>query len=156
MHPEALAACRKFKGQYLREKGRVLDVGSFDREETLRKLFQHWEYVGIDTRAGPNVDIQVGDFWEFDGEFDAVISSSAFEHDPAFWVTIQRMARALRPRGYLYICAPSTGRAHKHPIDCWRFLDDAWPALAKWADLELLEFWTESGGWKDKIGVFRK
>jgi hypothetical protein len=37
----------------------------------------------------------------------------------------------LRPGGLLYVNAPSGGEYHAWPVDCYRFYDDAWGALAR-------------------------
>lgn len=37
-----------------------------------------------------------------DGAFDAVVASSVFEHDVAFWITFREMCRVVRPGGTIY------------------------------------------------------
>jgi hypothetical protein len=52
--------------------------------------------------ADPSVDVVYaqGDTFPFpDGRFDLVITQSAFEHDPIFWMTIREMARVTKLSG---------------------------------------------------------
>ncbi|MFL5257242.1 MAG: methyltransferase domain-containing protein, partial [Rhodopila sp.] len=67
------------------------------------------------------------------GVADAVVTSSAFEHDVCFWDTFLELVRILRPGGLLYVNVPSNGAFHRYPLDCWRFYPDAGVALARWA-----------------------
>lgn len=167
MHSSAYRLAEDFARRYLADlpPGRVLDVGSYDVNGTLRPIFAAlgWDYVGLDRSPGPNVDVVAGspDAWPFaDGEFDAVASSSCLEHDPAIFATFRAMARAARPGGLVYCQAPAAGRTHRYPVDCWRILADGWRALAASCDppLDVLEAAERPGsdGWTDSVGVFRR
>lgn len=48
------------------------------------------------------------------------------------------MVRVLKPGGFMYLNAPSTGYYHGHPVDCWRFYIDSWMALTEWEPQALL------------------
>ena len=165
MHQSALNNGQKFVLKYLNEKEKlnVLDVGSYDVNGTLKPLFDRdgWSYVGMDVSAGPNVDIVSTDTSRFpfeDQSFDAIISTSCFEHDEAFWVTFSEMVRVLNKGGHIYLNAPSTGPYHGFPGDCWRFYKDAWAALAKGHDeITLLEQYIDTTEiFQDNVGVFLK
>ena len=115
----------------------VLEVGSQDVNGNPRQIFEqlHCRYTGVDIEAGRNVDVVYapGEPLPFaDASFDLCVSSSTFEHDPAFWVTIREMARVTKMGGLVYATAPSTGPYHAHPGDNWRFYRDAPAALAMW------------------------
>ena len=68
-----------------------------------------------------------------DGSVDLIVSTSCFEHDPCFWITFKEMTRIIKPSGYIYINAPTSGPYHTYPGDNWRFYSDAGQALAYWS-----------------------
>ncbi len=126
----------------------VLDVGSAvvaDGHMSNREAFANpnWAYVGLDIEPGPNVDLVVAEPYDWrevaDGSHDLVTCSQVFEHTEFFWITILEIGRALKPGGLAFIVAPGSGPLHRYPVDCWRFYDDGMPALAKWADLDVLD-----------------
>lgn len=149
---------------------KVLDVGSYDVNGTLRSVFKDAQYVGMDMTEGPGVDVVgVASAIPFpDAHFDVVVSSSCFEHDDMFWVSFLEMLRVLKPGGVMYINAPSNGPYHGWPGDSWRFYADSWKALEKWGrrngvDVELVESYIsgpegneEEWPWEDSIGIYRK
>jgi SAM-dependent methyltransferase len=176
MHYSAYSNAEKFYHNYCEkniENKKILDVGSYDVNGTMKPIFEKGDYVGLDMEAGPNVDV-VGvshDIPFEKDEFDIVISSSCFEHDDMFWISFQEMCRVLKPGGYMYIQAPSNGPYHGWPGDNWRFYIDSWKALEKWGkrlgyNIELVEHYidtvtppSQSEGnriWNDSIGIFRK
>jgi SAM-dependent methyltransferase len=135
---------------------RVLDVGGADVNGSYRPLFGDCTYTSLDYQ---NADIIVTGYdWPLaDESFDAVISGQTFEHDGWFWVTMQNIARVLKPGGHAIIIAPSAGGVHRHPVDCYRFLPDSMAALARWAGLTLLGTrWDSESKWRDLGAVFRK
>jgi len=163
MHAEAYNEAEKFVKDYLSTQHniKVLDVGSYDVNGTLKPLFakDSWEYHGLDIEEGKNVDI-VGDLYKFPikaNTYDVIVSTSCFEHVKFFWQTFNEMCRVLKKGGLIYICAPSTGVYHKYPVDCWRFYADSYQALAEWnGGVKLLEQHLIEGEFKDNIGIFVK
>ena len=176
MHYSAHLNAEKFYHKYCEkniENKKILDVGSYDVNGTMKPIFEKGQYVGLDMESGPNVDV-VGvshDIPFIGDEFDIVISSSCFEHDDMFWVSFQEMCRVLKPGGYMYIQAPSNGPYHGWPGDNWRFYIDSWKALEKWGkklgyDVELVEHYIDETTphgenethriWNDSIGIFKK
>jgi len=123
----------------------ILDIGSMDVNGSYRSLFSRrsWRYVGADIQSGANVDIVLGDHYRWrqirSDSYDVVVSGQAFEHIPFFWLTMQEIARVLKPGGLCCIVAPSEGPEHRYPQDCWRFLPDGMRALADFAGLDVLE-----------------
>ena len=116
--------------------GPILEVGSFQVEAgqpwaDLRQLFPGKEYVGLDLRPGPGVDL-VGDVEDLplaDGSVGAVLALSTFEHVRRFWRGFEEVRRVLRPGGALLVSCPFNVRIHPHPSDYWRFTPEALDAL---------------------------
>lgn len=171
MHASSLRHMSDLATRYLagRSMLRVADLGSQDVNGSYRPLFDcpGWQYVGIDLVAGSNVDVVLPSPYRFpfrNGTFDLVVSGQAFEHVEYFWLTWLEMVRLLSPGGMIFLIAPSRGPEHRFPVDCWRFYPDAYAALARYANLELLEAKTDwapapeldSAPWGDSVGVFRK
>jgi ubiquinone/menaquinone biosynthesis C-methylase UbiE len=168
MHKTALDNAQKFFDRYGKEltHGRVVDVGSQDINGSLRQVCPgKYTYTGIDFVPGKNVEIVLEDPYKWplpDNHADIVVSSSCFEHSQFFWMTFLEMVRITKKHGYIYWCAPSKGKVHKHPYDCWRFYPDAGEALAEWANaadkpVTLLDSYTDSGQeWGDYVAIYRK
>ena len=168
MHGSALEAGQAFAERYCKRftsEQVVVDVGSYDVNGTLKPFFSHCKYIGVDISEGPNVDIvtELGVIPVADNSADALISTSCFEHDEFFWETFIEMSRAVKPGGFIYINAPSRGPYHGYPGDCWRFYQDSWRALAKYAvkkgfAIRLLESGvnTATSDWGDSVGIFTK
>ena len=157
MHVTAYENGKKFAKKYNAADKKVLDVGSYDVNVTLKPLFNN--YTGMDIEAGPNVDVisEIGKPFPFkDQEFDVIVSSSCLEHDPAFWVTVKEMMRVAKE--LIYINVPSAQFYHAYPIDCWRFLADSMQALAQISDdWELVETYIDERlPWRDCVGIFKR
>ncbi len=111
--------------------GRVLDVGSFDVNGSIKPCFEltGWKYTGFDVSEGPGVDV-VGDAEKlssyFPGErFDCVVSCETLEHVQNLVVVNEEMRHLVKPGGmYILTIAGNGFREHRHPIDCWRVLPD--------------------------------
>ncbi len=157
MHLTALNNAKRFVEKRVKPKMRVLDIGSMDINGTLKPLFKNNTYLGLDLMPGNNVDaVYNGKIIPFnDNYFDIAVSSSCFEHDPAFWDTFKEIVRVVRKGGYIYLNAPSAGGYHAYPIDCWRFMDDSWQALADYAGVVLVESYIDqTPPLHDSVGVF--
>ncbi len=134
---------------------RILDVGSYGVNGTYREIFadpEKYSYTGLDVNPGPNVDYVPSDPYHWtklpDQSFDVIVSGQAFEHIEYPWLIIEEISRVLKKNGLACIVAPSRGPEHKYPVDCWRYYPDAFRALAKWANLEVIESktaWGKSG-----------
>jgi SAM-dependent methyltransferase len=146
----------------------VVELGSQDVNGSLRDHAPAGvHYIGLDMIAAKGVDLVVSPDAPLplaDGIADAVVTSSAFEHDICFWDTFLELLRLLRPGGLLYVNAPSNGAFHRYPLDCWRFYPDAGVALVRWAarrgiEIELIESFIglpRAERWADFVAVFRK
>lgn len=147
--------------------GTVVDVGCMDVNGTYRSLFPECRYIGVDMEAGPGVDVVAHKSYRYpiaSSSADLVISGQAFEHIEFFWLAWLEMSRIVRPRGLIFLLAPSRGPEHRYPVDCWRFYPDGFRALAKWSGVQLVEVSTDweddpepdSAPWGDTVGVFRR
>ena len=66
--------------KHFKEK-KVLELGSLNMNGTARDFFEDCEYIGLDRREGPDVDV-VCNAHEYKGEkVDVVISTEMLEHD---------------------------------------------------------------------------
>jgi SAM-dependent methyltransferase len=156
---------QKFIDKYLHSKTEisVVEIGSRYVGKKTSDLFIKlgFSYIGVDIVPGNNVDIVISDSSRLPFEsnkFDLCVSTNTFEHDSHFWLTFDEMARIVKPKGLIYINAPSTGPVHRHPMDCWRFLPDCWGALKSSCKtpVKILESFIDEGAkvWKFNICVF--
>lgn len=179
MHDSSLHNMKNFFYNYFNnrkeEELKILDVGSFDMNGSYKHIieafneFNKWFYTGLDIVEGENVDIVVSDHYNWDeiknNTYDIVICGQTLEHVEYFWLTMKEIARVMKKDGYCCIIVPSTGPEHRYPLDCWRFLSDGLRALAKYADLDIIENYihTEphpypdtSYYWKDGVLICKK
>jgi len=160
---------------------RVLDIGGRARSGILRRRdYPHWDITVLDIVAGEGVDV-VCDAHEMSahlgcGKFDAVMSTSVFEHLLMPWKAAVEVCRVLRHGGIGAVHSHQTIGMHDLPWDFWRFSDTAWHALFNRAtglrviDTQLEEFmhvvprvWEErhrlaerSGGYETCSVLFEK
>ncbi len=177
MHWSSYKNVRKFVDEYLahdRDKPlSIADIGSMDVDlvGSYRTLFDapNWRYIGVDLAPGANVDMVLRDpyCWrELSGNsLDVVVSGQALEHIEFFWLTFLEIHRVLKPGGLCCLVAPSAGPEHRYPVDCWRFYPDGFRAMAKYANLEVLDVfaqWDEARHpewdpvWNDCVLIARK
>jgi len=112
--------------------GKVLEIGAYDVNGNLNEELEGCDHVRLDMRDGPNVDVVANshDMPFPDDTFDAVVCVDTFEHDNAFWVTMEEIHRVIKPGGAIVICVPTIGFVlHGHPNDYWRFTESAMKEL---------------------------
>lgn len=176
MHASANDKARVFRKAYLSAVETspltVLDVGSAivdGQSLSNRDVMSNpaWKLVGMDIEPGLNVDVAVADPYDWKeiatGSVDVVTCSEVFEHAEYFWITILEISRVLKGNGLAFITSPGGGPRHRFPVDCWRFYDDAFPALARYAGLNLLEAqvqwvpaYRKGIQWRDSSAVMQK
>ena len=129
MHESSMNEMRNFVENTLKRDRslRVLDVGSYDFNGTYRGFFVSdpcCDYVGLDIRPGPNVDIVVSPdgHWPLaDDTFDVVISGQCLEHVSRPWLLVPEFYRVCKPGGWTFVTAPWSWVEHG-PVDFWRIL----------------------------------
>jgi SAM-dependent methyltransferase len=175
MHPTSRLKMEAFLKVFAADaKGKtLLDVGSRAVNQGLYTYKASTDryglaYTGLDFEAGYNVDLVPANpyIWAElqDEQFDFVISGQAFEHNPFMWVTFCEIARVLKAGGSACIIAPSAGKVHRYPFDCWRYYPDSWATLCALSGLELIESTRETPatkalkgyGWIDSAVVAQK
>ena len=126
------AECFRWVGQRVRrgdvENKRILEVGSYDVNGSLRYVFEMLEpaeYIGTDIEKGPCVDVVCGaeNLVSHFGEnsFDIVVSASALEHIRDWRTSISNIKRVCRPGGLIFFLVPFQWVYHAHPGDYWRY-----------------------------------
>ncbi len=170
MHLTAMSNGKLFFDTYVSQLGEVsvVDIGAQDVNGSLREVCpQNAKYIGVDFVNGKGVDVVLTDPYSLPFEnnsVDVVVSNSCFEHSEMFWVLFLEILRMLKPKGLFYLNAPSNGRFHRYPVDCWRFYPDCGNALITWAKrssinaalLESYVSYQKREEWNDFVGVFVK
>lgn len=176
MHLSAYDKACVFRAAYLaayeQSELTVLDVGSamVEGQDLANRMAMDnpaWRIIGLDIEPWRNVDVVVADPYDWQevasASVDVVTCSEVFEHAEYFWITILEIARVLKPNGLAFITSPGGGPRHRFPVDCWRFYDDAFPALARYAGLNLLEAqvqwvpaYRKGIQWRDSSAVMQK
>lgn len=123
MHLEELKFVELTRDFFIKQKDvKILEIGSYDVNGSIRSLFQNANYTGVDLSEGPGVDVvSSGHTLDFSDEtFDITISCECFEHNP-FWVeTFANMHRMTKRNGLVIMSCASRGRlehgtARTHP-----------------------------------------
>lgn len=118
MHPEAREFLQHAKNQFSTffTCVEVLDVGSGDINGNNRSMFcDRCVYHGNDVAPAKNVTIvsRTKDLPFHDEQFDVVVSSECFEHDPEHTESFQKIFKMLKPGGmFLFTCASTDRPEH--------------------------------------------
>lgn len=164
MHENYLKNMERFYSRFLaphltqiESPVRVLDInGSY------RTLYSHpvFDYVGLDLKAGPGVDVVSDSPYHYplpDDSADIVLCGQMLANCEFFWEAFKEMLRVAKPGAFVVLIVPSKGFMRRFPLDCYRFLPDSMPALARYSGCRLLTSWQDDnseGG--DLVGVFVK
>jgi Methyltransferase domain. len=91
---------------------KVIEIGSYDVNGSVRKNFPSCHYTGIDLINGPGVDIvSSGESVDLpDDTYDVAISCECFEHNQSWRGTFINMHRMTKPGGLMIITCASRGR----------------------------------------------
>jgi len=121
-----------------RESPSVLETGTCRSIPERSTLHRDWvphaaEYIGTDFQNGVDVDV-VADIHSLstvfgENRFDAVISTSTFEHVQYPWIAAVEICKVLRPEGLVFIHTHQTYPLHAYPNDYWRFSTDGLKTL---------------------------
>ena len=165
MHESSMNKMRYCVDKYICKNDfiKVADVGGARINGTYYDLFcdaSRFSYTSIDLYDADGVDIVLSDPYRLpfeSNEFEVVISGQTFEHCEYFWLLFNEMVRVCKQSGYIFLIAPSAGKIHRYPVDCYRFLPDSYNALAKLANCELIEIQHDTTSkWQDLLGIFKK
>ena len=91
---------------------KIIEIGSYDVNGSIKPLFSFNEYIGIDVSEGPNVDKTYdGKNLDFlsNNYFDLSISCNCFEHNPHWKSNLADMYRITKEEGYLIVQIASRG-----------------------------------------------
>ncbi|MFC1790348.1 class I SAM-dependent methyltransferase [Patescibacteria group bacterium] len=123
-----LFTVENIKPEEIRGK-RVLEVGSFNVNGSLRKFFQSnhpASYLGIDLVKGPGVDLVcpvekiVSEFGQ--ESFDLIIATELLEHIRDWRLVINNLKSVCRSGGIILLTTRSIGFPyHGYPKDFWRY-----------------------------------
>ena len=174
MHETAFYYAGKFFETYVKDSAdlNIVEIGSqvVGSQQSLRMLKPPLSnYAGYDFVEGEGVDFVLNHPFKLpieDASVDVIVTSSCYEHSSFFWMNFLEAMRVLKPKGLLYVNAPSNGVFHRYPVDSWRFYPDAGNSLVQWGrynsyECELLESFigaTNKNGypWNDFVAVFLK
>jgi len=178
MHPSSLDNMEKCKG-YLQHITKdlgtdldILDVGGRqipgkESERSYRKIFEDVtkNYYICDIAEGPNVTHLMTGEYEFpfeDNSIDLIVCGQVLEHVKNPFKSVAEMKRVLKPDHYMILIAPSTGKRHDS-IDCWRFMDDSFKAIAEDVGLKVVVDYIDktapdqrSARWQDHVFIGKK
>ena len=114
-----IEVCKKYFPDNFRNSN-VLEVGSWNRNGSIRQKFVECEYTGIDVSNGPGVDLVCfGQDAEFKSNyFDSIISCECFEHNEYWIETFSNMIRMLKQGGACIITCASVGRGEHGTKRC--------------------------------------
>lgn len=112
----------------IRPKKKVLEVGSRQEKNQqeiaqLRGFFEEKEYIGIDMRPGPGVDIVVNaEKLPFpDNHFDVVLCLEVLEHAEKPWMLAEEILRVVKKDGVVMVSSQQNFPIHSHPSDYFRY-----------------------------------
>lgn len=91
---------------------RILEIGSYDVNGSIRSCFKKSTYTGVDLIEGPNVDVvcEGGKVSDPDETYDITVSCECFEHNPQWLETFLNMYRMTKRGGIVTFTCATTGR----------------------------------------------
>ncbi len=168
MHPSSLKNMRHARLKFLPDLATgisIVDVGGrgLDQSQLWMKgqedrsyhdIFADLEpkYFIADIESGPHVThVMPGPYtlpFE-DDSVDLVISGQMLEHCKNPFRSVAEMRRILKPKAHMILIAPSMGGRHDR-IDCWRFMDDAFKAIAEEVGVKVIADWVDRSKHNDR------
>lgn len=113
MHVEARQWCENVRAiypQYFINKD-VIEYGAYDINGSVRNLFSHCRFTGVDWRAGPGVNV-VSLAHEYHHPFRVgmCLCTEMLEHDPFWKMSLETMFSQLILNGAILITCAGPGR----------------------------------------------
>jgi SAM-dependent methyltransferase len=161
MHPSSIDNMKKARGYIessLRPDMTILDVGGRalhkDKDRSYMPIFSDVakDYWVADIIDGIGVTHHMKEQYTLpldDESVDLLVSGQTLEHVKNPFRLVADMKRVLRKNGYMILIAPSAGRRHD-AIDCWRFMDDSFKAIAEEVGLAVIEDWVTRSGYPER------
>jgi hypothetical protein len=87
-------------------KESIIEFGSYDINGSIRNIIgcNAEEYIGLDWRAGPSVDVvSLAHEYSPERKFKAIVSASMLEHDPYWKDSLSNMAELLDDEGIMVL-----------------------------------------------------
>lgn len=113
-HREQMSFVESVKNKFPHNfvSGKVLEIGSYNINGSVRQFFDNCVYVGLDVFPGNCVDIVCSGhlYAASDKTFDCCISCECFEHNPFWKETFLNMFRMLKMGGLIVFTCATTGR----------------------------------------------
>jgi hypothetical protein len=102
------------KNFFERKKISILEIGSYNVNGTIRDIFVNQEYIGVDVKKGPCVDIVYdGQNLDIKDKFDLSISCECFEHNPFYLENFKKMIELTKNDGVVvFTCASLFRKEH--------------------------------------------
>lgn len=136
---------------------RIIEFGSYNENGTVRDMFKG-EYIGVDMRQGPGVNIvhNTNDplilYWPYSYSH-CVLWLETMEHDLFFWKTLDNIKLLMGDGGYVIATTRGTGfPLHNYPSDYYRFTVASFNELFKSYGFEVIDIQLDPQ--KDHPGVF--
>ena len=173
MHPSSIMNMEKaIKAVDLKPNSTILDVGGantyYNQDRSYKHMFsKDHTYWITDIVDAPNVThVMLGEYeMPFrDESIDLIVCLQTLEQVNNPIKTVEEMKRILKTGHFMCLCAPSAGPKHDNP-DVWRFMDDAFKAIAKdVGGLKIIMDWVYRTGndidrgkkWQDHTCVMQK
>ena len=131
----------------LRHPAAVLELGTKRSQANRATHHADWldgnvKHVLSDFDAGIDVDV-LADCHDLEavfdeGEFDAVLAASVWEHLERPWIAADQLAYVTKPGGFVWVATHQTFPVHGYPSDYFRFTDVALASLFRdelWVDV---------------------
>lgn len=114
-HSEQLNFIQSIKDQHPKyfTNQKVLEIGSYNVNGSVRQFFEGGSFLGIDVAEGKDVDLVCnGESYDApDNSYDVVISCECMEHNPKWIETFSNMIRLVKSGGMIIMTCATTGRA---------------------------------------------
>lgn len=116
-HPQQLQFVKSVTSLIVKNRDfkskKVLEIGSYDVNGSVRQFFPYVDYIGVDLIEGPGVDLicEGAKISHEDNIYDITISCECFEHNPAWAETFMNMHRMTKEGGLVIFTCATTGRA---------------------------------------------
>jgi SAM-dependent methyltransferase len=119
------------------DKPKVLELGTLQWVDGVSTHHGEWlpsgsTHIKSDVEPGNDVDVvaDAHDLSPFeDGEFDAFIAVSVWEHLRKPWIASAEVARVVKPGGILYVATHFAFPVHGYPSDYCRWTDEGLKGL---------------------------